>query len=61
MALGFKPKTYPFAHGAVHALPDGLTLYDSYHCSRYNTQTKRLTTETFEMVFTKICADLVLI
>ena len=61
MALGFKPKTYPFAHGAVHALPDGLTLYDSYHCSRYNTQTKRLTTETFEMVFTKICADLALI
>lgn len=61
MALGFKPRAYPFAHGAVHALPNGLTLYDSYHCSRYNTQTKRLTTERFEMVFTKICADLVLI
>lgn len=58
MALGFKPRVYPFAHGAVHALPNGLTLYDSYHCSRYNTQTKRLTTEIFEMVFAKICADL---
>lgn len=61
MALGLKPGAYPFAHGAAHALPNGLTLYDSYHCSRYNTQTKRLTTEMFENVFAKICADLALV
>jgi uracil-DNA glycosylase family 4 len=39
-----------FAHGAVHALPDGVLLADSYHVSRYNTQTGRLTTEMFEAV-----------
>jgi uracil-DNA glycosylase family 4 len=44
-----------FAHGAVHALPDGVLLADSYHVSRYNTQTGRLTTEMFEAVV----ADLV--
>ncbi len=58
MALGLKDRDYPFSHGASHALPNGLTLYDSYHCSRYNTQTKRLTTEMFEGVFSRICADL---
>lgn len=73
MALGLKARDYTFSHGAVHALQDGfisdgaacnglksggLTLYDSYHCSRYNTQTRRLTTEMFEQVFAKICADL---
>ncbi|MBN9126252.1 MAG: uracil-DNA glycosylase [Nitrosospira sp.] len=35
-----------------------MRLYDSYHCSRYNTQTRRLTAEMFEQVFVKICADL---
>ena len=44
-----------FAHGAVHTLPDGVLLADSYHVSRYNTQTGRLTTEMFEAVV----ADLV--
>jgi len=39
-----------FAHGAVHQLPDGRKLYDSYHCSRYNTQTKRLTEAMFKDV-----------
>ena len=34
-----------------------LTLYDSYHCSRYNTQTRRLTADMFEQVFANICAD----
>lgn len=58
MALGLKANRFKFGHGAVHALPNGLILYDSYHCSRYNTQTKRLTTEMFEQVFEKICADL---
>jgi uracil-DNA glycosylase family 4 len=44
---------YPFAHGAVHELPDGRHLIDSYHCSRYNTQTRRLTTEMFRDVLAK--------
>ncbi len=43
-----------FAHGAVHALPDGVLLADSYHVSRYNTQTGRLTTEMFEAVVADI-------
>ncbi len=56
-ALNLKLKDFPFGHGAVHALPNGLILYDSYHCSRYNTQTKRLTTEMFEQVFERIIKD----
>ena len=40
-----------FAHGAVHRLTDGLTLIDSYHCSRYNQNTKRLDAAMFESVF----------
>jgi uracil-DNA glycosylase family 4 len=50
-ALGLRQAAYRFAHGAVHALPSGLHLADSYHCSRYNTNTGRLTTEMFEAVF----------
>ncbi|MDN5836154.1 MAG: uracil-DNA glycosylase [Nitrosospira sp.] len=67
MALGLKLKAFSFTHGAIHALPGkltpdglktgGLTLYDSYHCSRYNTQTRRLTTDMFEQVFARIRAD----
>lgn len=53
-ALGLKLKGFSFGHGAVHALPRGMTLYDSYHCSRYNTQTRRLTAEMFESVFANI-------
>ena len=41
---------YPFAHGAMHELPDGLVLADSYHCSRLNTNTGRLTPAMFEAV-----------
>ncbi|MGG5808142.1 uracil-DNA glycosylase [Falsiroseomonas sp. CW058] len=41
---------HKFAHGALHDLPGGLLLADSYHVSRYNTQTGRLTTEMFEGV-----------
>jgi uracil-DNA glycosylase family 4 len=44
------PKKFKFAHGAEHELGDGRTLIDSYHCSRYNTQTRRLTTAMFEAV-----------
>jgi uracil-DNA glycosylase family 4 len=42
---------YPFAHLSDYTLPSGLRLISSYHCSRYNTQTKRLTPEMFEAVF----------
>ena len=50
-ALGGKQSDYPFAHGATHAM-DEVTLVDSYHCSRYNTQTGRLTYQMFLDVVT---------
>jgi uracil-DNA glycosylase family 4 len=53
-ALGLKLRDYPFAHASDHRLPDGRRLLSSYHCSRYNTQTRRLTPEMFEAVFQKI-------
>lgn len=56
-AFGLKAKDYRFGHAARHALPDGWRLYDSYHCSRYNTQTRRLTPEMFRAVFTQIATD----
>ncbi|MGQ0532438.1 MAG: uracil-DNA glycosylase [Caulobacteraceae bacterium] len=49
-AFGLKPAASKFGHGAETALPGGRTLVSSYHCSRYNTQTQRLTTEMFETV-----------
>ncbi|MGH8729659.1 MAG: uracil-DNA glycosylase [Burkholderiales bacterium] len=58
MALDLRVRNFPFAHGAVYSLPRGLTLKASYHCSRYNTQTKRLTTEMFAQVFQSIVAQL---
>lgn len=45
--FGLKLSTYKFAHEAVHKLPNGLTLVDSYHCSRYNVNTNRLTEDMF--------------
>jgi uracil-DNA glycosylase family 4 len=54
MGLGVKRTGFRFAHGAEHPLPGGARLFDSYHCSRYNTQTKRLTAEMFEDVFAGI-------
>jgi uracil-DNA glycosylase family 4 len=50
VALGQKKSAAKFAHGARHALPRDLVLFDSYHCSRYNTNTGRLTTEMFRDV-----------
>jgi uracil-DNA glycosylase family 4 len=47
-ALGLSPARVPFRHGAIHALPAGKLLADSYHVSRYNTSTRRLTPEMFE-------------
>ena len=68
-AFGLKPAIFPFAHGAVHVLaatrsgeaagtrsPESaktITLFDSYHCSRYNTNTGVLTQEMFRAVFAK--------
>lgn len=53
-ALGLKAKDYPFGHDVAHTLPNGLRLFDSYHCSRYNTQTRRLTTAMFETVVQRL-------
>jgi uracil-DNA glycosylase len=57
-ACGLRASFVPFAHGAVHALPDGKTLVDSYHVSRLNTNTGRLTTVMFEAVIADIVARL---
>lgn len=51
--LGLKVSEYKFAHGAEHQLPGGQRLIDSYHCSRYNTNTRRLTEEMFATVFAR--------
>ncbi|GGE05374.1 uracil-DNA glycosylase [Polymorphobacter glacialis] len=50
-ALGGKLPKYPFGHNNLHRMPSGLILIDSYHCSRYNTNTGRLTAAMFEAVF----------
>ncbi len=50
MAMGLRRSAHPFAHAASHELPCALRLIDSYHCSRYNTQTRRLTPAMFEKV-----------
>ncbi len=57
-ALGLKRGRYPFAHGARHALEGGIVLFDSYHCSRQNTNTGRLTTKMFETVLANIATEL---
>jgi len=53
-ALGERKSAYPFKHGAIHTLGSDTLLADSYHCSRYNTNTGVLTTEMFEAVFAEI-------
>ena len=52
--LGFPAARFKFAHGAEHPLSDGSRLFDSYHCSRYNTNTRRLTEPMFVAVFSAI-------
>ena len=53
-ACSEKLSAYTFAHDALHSLNNGLQLLDSYHCSRYNTQTRRLTPEMFQQVFSHV-------
>lgn len=53
-ALGLKLSAHPFGHGARHPLPGGRVLFDSYHCSRYNTNTRVLTEDMFHRVFETI-------
>ena len=56
--FGLKLSSLKFGHRASHQMENGITLFDSYHCSRYNTQTYRLTPEMFENVFVDIRAHL---
>lgn len=49
-----KKKDLPFGHGNEHQLPNETTLIDSYHCSRYNTNTGRLTEQMFEDIFARV-------
>ena len=67
MAMGYKASAFKFAHGACHELtsadtlnthPWSVTLFDSYHVSRYNTQTGRLTTPMFEQVVFQVATFL---
>jgi len=58
MALDLRRTPYPFVHGARYVLPSGHVLFDSYHCSRYNTQTGRLTAAMFHGVFAAITEHL---
>ena len=58
MALGLKASACAFGHNARHELPGGRVLIDSYHCSRYNTQTRRLTPDSFADVFKAIRTEL---
>ncbi|MCK1476056.1 uracil-DNA glycosylase [Bradyrhizobium sp. 197] len=55
--LNLKASQAPFGHGAVHQA-SAFRLYDSYHCSRYNTNTRVLTPDMFRSVFAKVKADL---
>ncbi|WP_315784469.1 MULTISPECIES: uracil-DNA glycosylase [unclassified Bradyrhizobium] len=55
--LGLRAVAAPFGHGAVHQA-GRIRLYDSYHCSRYNTNTGVLTTEMFHAVFARVKAEL---
>ncbi len=58
-AIGLIVKDYKFGHATRYARPNGLILYDSYHCSRYNTQTRRLTEAIFHEVFALVQQELV--
>ena len=53
-AEGLRARDHAFGHAALHRLSRGRWLVDSYHCSRYNTQTRRLTPQMFRDVFVRI-------
>ncbi len=53
-AVGLRQADYKFGHASEHALPNKFLLLDSYHCSRYNTNTGRLTTEMFRGIFARV-------
>jgi uracil-DNA glycosylase len=53
-ALGHSAARYPFVHGALYRTDDGRTLAPSYHCSRYNLNTGRLTPAMFEQMFAEV-------
>lgn len=55
--FGLRKRDFAFAHGARHALPNGLVLFDTYHCSRQNTNTGRLTPAMFEAVVGEAAAS----
>lgn len=57
-AFGAKLSQFPFAHGARHEMGRHITLFDSFHCSRYNTNTGKLTPEMFRDVFAAMKAHL---
>jgi uracil-DNA glycosylase len=57
-ALKKSPSKFRFSHGARHELGNGIALFDSYHCSRYNTNTKRLTPQMFRDVFDRVAEHL---
>lgn len=57
-AFGQKSAALPFGHGRTHVLGRGVTLFDSYHCSRYNTNTGVLTEAMFAQVFAQVRAEL---
>ena len=57
-ALGVRKSSHPFAHGARHDVRAGLVLFDSFHCSRYNTNTGKLTPQMFRTVLAAVQAHL---
>lgn len=57
-ALKLRQSDYPFIHGKKHKLDNGRIVLDSYHCSRYNTNTKRLTEAMFNKIFIQVKAEL---
>jgi uracil-DNA glycosylase len=57
-ALGLKQSVYPFKHGSLYKLDDGRQIMDSYHCSRYNTNTRRLTEDMFADIFKQVKTQL---
>ncbi len=53
-ALGVRKALHPFGHGARHEVRPGVAMFDSFHCSRYNTNTGRLTSQMFRDVFAAV-------